>query len=59
MSDACTCRNPELHHMHYCKLRKKGLTDEIAARTQAPAWVCHNCDARADREDDLCNPSPL
>jgi hypothetical protein len=59
MSEPTVCRDPALHHMHLCKLKKKGLDAEIAARTSAPAYVCHNCGARADREHDLCNPSPL
>jgi len=59
MSDPSVCRDPDLHHLHFCKLKKKGLNEEIAARSQAPAYVCHNCGARADRADDLCNASPL
>jgi hypothetical protein len=59
MSEATVCRDPALHHMHFCKLKKRGLAEEIAARTMTPAYVCHNCGARADRENDLCNPSPL
>ena len=59
MSDSSTCRDPSLHHVHYCKLKKKGLSAEVAARSQAPAFVCHNCGARADFEADLCNASPL
>jgi hypothetical protein len=35
------------------------LTEEIKARTMAPAFVCHNCGNRADHAADLCNPSPL
>ena len=59
MSQTQLCRNPVLHEVHFCKLKKKGLHEEMAARTRAPAFVCHNCGARADRESDLCNPSPL
>lgn len=59
MSDSSICRDPALHDLHFCKLNKKGLCDEMAARSKAPAFVCHNCGARADRETDLCNPSPL
>jgi hypothetical protein len=59
MSEPTICRDPTLHHMHFCKLRKGGLSAEIAARTTAPAFVCHNCGAHADQERDLCNPSPL
>jgi hypothetical protein len=59
MPDSFVCRDPALHHMHFCKLKKQGLSAEVAARSQSPAYVCHNCGARADREDDLCNASPL
>lgn len=59
MPDVATCRDPALHHLHFCRLKKQGLTGEIAARTTAPAFVCHNCGNRADHADDLCNPSPL
>jgi len=59
MSVSSICSDPARHHLHFCKLNKKGLHEEIAARSQAPAYVCHNCGARADREADLCNASPL
>ncbi|TLM66312.1 MAG: hypothetical protein FDZ69_06640 [Deltaproteobacteria bacterium] len=59
MSGSTICRDPALHDLHFCKLKKKGLYDELAARSRAPAFVCHNCGARADREDDVCNASPL
>ena len=59
MPETAVCRDPALHHMHFCKLKKRGLDEEIAARTTAPAFVCHNCGARADRANDLCNASPL
>jgi len=59
MSEPTVCRDPALHDMHFCKLKKRGLTQEIAARTTAPAFVCHNCGMRADRPSDLCNASPL
>ena len=59
MSAASTCRDPALHDIHLCRLKKTGLVEEIVARTRTPAFVCHNCGARADREGDLCNPSPL
>ena len=59
MSDSTLCRDPALHEMHYCKLKKRGLATELAARTTAPAFVCHNCGARTDRAADVCNPSPL
>ena len=59
MSDTSICRDPTLHKTHSCTLKKKGLTGELAARSQAPAYICHNCGARADHEGDLCNASPL
>ena len=59
MAESTVCRDPALHEMHYCKLKKRGLAGELAARTTAPAFVCHNCGARTDRENDVCNPSPL
>ncbi len=59
MSASNLCRDPSLHHLHFCKLKKKGLAEEMAARTRAPAFVCHNCGARADHEEDVCNPSTL
>ena len=59
MSYPSVCRDPALHHVHFCKLKKLGLGAELAARSQAPAYVCHNCGARADFEADLCNASPL
>lgn len=59
MSASATCRDPSLHHVHFCKLKKTGMSAEITARSQSPAFVCHNCGARADRENDLCNASPL
>ena len=59
MPDTPVCRDPAMHPVHFCKLKKQGMTGEIAARSQAPAFVCHNCGARADRESDLCNASPL
>ena len=59
MSQSIVCRDPSLHDVHLCKLKKKGLSEELAARCRKPAYVCHNCGARADREGDVCNPSPL
>jgi hypothetical protein len=53
------CHDPALHALHFCKLKKKGLFEEMAARSKTPVFVCHNCGARADRESDLCNASPL
>jgi hypothetical protein len=59
MSDKPVCHDPALHDLHFCKLKKKGLLEEMASRSRNPVFVCHNCGARADREDDLCNASLL
>jgi hypothetical protein len=53
------CRSPRDHQLHVCQLKKQGLTEELAARTDSPAFTCHNCNALANRAEDLCNPSPL
>ena len=53
------CQNPALHELHICELKRKGCRDEIARRTDQPAFLCHNCNATANRDEDLCNASPL
>jgi hypothetical protein len=57
--DGTECRHQSEHQAHLCQLKKKGLTREIAARTNAPGYICHNCNAAANRAEDLCNPSPF
>lgn len=52
------CQHPGGHHLHLCQLKKRGLADEVDARTNAPAYICHNCNAVANRAEDLCNCSP-
>ena len=52
------CADPATHHLHLCQLKKKGLTEEITARTNDPAYICHNCNGLANRAEDLCNCSP-
>jgi len=61
MSDSAhnDCTHPETHHLHICQLRKKGLQQEIAARSDNPGFICHNCNATANRAEDLCNCSPF
>ena len=53
------CADPTSHHLHLCQLKKQGLTEEIAARTSDPGYICHNCNFTANRAEDLCNCSPL
>lgn len=53
------CQNLDYHHLHVCQLKKQGLLDEIAARTDTPGFICHNCNAKANRAEDLCNCSPI
>ena len=53
------CTNPQQHHLHICELKKKGLNEEVAARSSSPGFICHNCNATANRAEDLCNCSPF
>ena len=54
-----SCADPASHHLHLCQLKKQGLTDEVAARTNDPGYICHNCNMMANRAEDLCNCSPF
>lgn len=53
------CAQPGHHGLHICQLKKRGLHDEVRARSAQPAVVCHNCNASADRAEDVCNPGLL
>ena len=53
------CKKPEGHHLHICQLKKQGLREELAVRTDDPGYLCHNCNASANQPEDLCNPSPF
>ena len=53
------CAHPAHHHLHICQLKKKGLAEDIATRCDDPGYICHNCNAMANRAEDLCNCSPL
>lgn len=53
------CKRPEDHHLHICQLKKKGLQDEVKALADAPGYICHNCNATANRAEYLCNCSPF
>ena len=53
------CSNPATHHLHICQLKKQGLREEAAARSNDPRYICHNCNATANRAEDLCNCSPF
>ncbi len=61
MSDSSKneCIHPGQHHLHICQLKRKGMHDEVEALTSAPAYICHNCNATANRAEDLCNCSPF
>ncbi len=58
-SEKIDCTHPAHHHMHICQLQKEGLKEELAARTDNPGFICHNCNAVANRCEDLCNCSPF
>ena len=53
------CKNSAKHQLHICQLKKQGLQEEVAARTNDPGYLCHNCNASANQAEDLCNPSPF
>ena len=53
------CKDLQQHHLHICQLKKKGLNDLVAARTDNPGYICHNCNVVANRCEDLCNCSPV
>ncbi len=53
------CTHPEQHHLHICQLKKKGMNSEVIARSDDPGYICHNCNATANRAEDLCNCSPF
>jgi hypothetical protein len=54
-----SCKNTADHQLHICQLKKKGLQEEVVARTDDPGFLCHNCNASANQAEDLCNPSPF
>ncbi len=53
------CRDAARHNLHICQIKAQGLQDELAGRTDEPGFICHNCNAVANRAEDLCNASPL
>ena len=53
------CANRAEHQLHLCQLKKKGLQEEVTARSDNPGYLCHNCNASANQAEDLCNPSPF
>jgi len=53
------CEAPKIHEMHLCKLRQKGLLEELGRRSDRPTVVCAKCGAQANSERDLCKPRPL
>lgn len=53
------CFHPDSHSLHICQLKKAGLSAEILARSNDPGYICHNCNAVANRAEDLCNCSPM
>ncbi len=53
------CKDPSGHQLHICELKKTGSHDDVAERSDAPGYLCHNCNASANQAEDLCNPSPF
>jgi len=52
------CEKPNYHDMHMCKLRQKGLMEEIDRRSATPTVICNKCGAKANQDRDLCQPRP-
>jgi hypothetical protein len=50
------CPTPKKHPKHLCKLKKKGKTDELAARSNAPTTTCDKCGAQGNIAEDVCHP---
>jgi predicted RNA-binding Zn-ribbon protein involved in translation (DUF1610 family) len=53
------CKEPSGHREHLCVLMERGMSAEVAARSQNPQFQCRNCGAYADARQDLCRPTPL
>jgi hypothetical protein len=53
------CEAPAVHREHLCVLMERGMSAEVAARSQNPQFQCKNCGAYADTSQDLCRPAPL
>jgi hypothetical protein len=53
------CGEPAVHREHMCVLMERGMSGEVAARSQKPQFQCKNCGAYADTSQDLCRPAPL
>jgi hypothetical protein len=59
MSHQEQCPSPGKHPTHICKLREKGLMEEIDRLSARPTVICNKCRAKADSAEHLCNPRPL
>lgn len=53
------CETHKYHDLHMCKLRKKGLNEEISRRSDRSTVACEKCGAKANEKRDLCRPRPL
>ena len=50
------CRLPEYHYKHACKLRKKGLMQEIKELAEDAKYRCEKCKLEAKKDGNLCQP---
>ncbi|WP_035056389.1 hypothetical protein [Desulfuromonas sp. TF] len=51
------CINPEEHcALHACQLNYKERNPEIEKIFENPRYVCANCGARVNNEENLCKP---
>lgn len=52
------CQQPEYHKMHLCILQHISQ-DEVSQLTSHPEFRCLRCNLRADRKENLCQPTRL
>lgn len=45
--------------LHFCKMLKEGMMEEIHHKSLHPAVICCKCGAKADLPEYLCQPRPL
>ena len=58
MGRQTNCETPNDPALHMCKLRQKGLMEEIDRRSAHPTVACNKCGARANESRNLCQPRP-
>jgi predicted nucleic acid-binding Zn ribbon protein len=49
----------EDHKLHICALKAANMTELVRCLTEQPTVECANCGARANKQENVCNPVPL